>query len=205
MITPLACALAAVKSYDVVSISKHDVEVYIEEQGDATLVSFRGTESDGWGMVWDVIRDVRIFPLWDRELGFCHAGFRWGVRVIWPQLEPILQDAKRRGRRIYFAGHSLGGSMATGASVYCNALVKRPSGLVTLGAPSIGGRRVGRALRAYPVWRFVNGADVIPKTVLFPHHASALAGGPRRGRFEDHKGAHYLELVDGWPGSHELF
>lgn len=204
--TPLMCAKAAAAAYDRVTITAHDVEVYVQTTGGAIIVAFRGTEANGWGLLWDGSRDARAAPWWDKHLGVCHAGFRWGVHFIWPKLEPILQDAKRDYLRIYFAGHSLGGALAIGAAVYCWALVKPPAGLVTLGAPALGGRRVGRALRAFPVRRFVSGADVVPVVPpWFPHHVPAIRLGERVGWFKDHRVALYLERIAGWPGATEPF
>lgn len=151
----------------------------------AALV-FRGTQvTSGWS--W---RDIRT----NMELGMApwetggqvHEGYAAALRRIWPDVANHLAVLPPE-TKLYFAGHSLGGALATVAST-----LYRPGWVetYTFGAPRVGDLAFARRLRH--VHRFVHAGDIAPKypsTFLGYRHPgdTLLVGGEhwhigRRGR-----------------------
>ena len=62
------------RSYFESTFEEANIEVLIEKN----VIAFRGTDEP-----LDALRDLRIFPLWTKELGWCPAGFlKAGKRLI---------------------------------------------------------------------------------------------------------------------------
>ena len=83
------------------------------------FVGFRGTEPN---RVEDVITDLRfkqVDPSWlPPGIGAkVHQGFAEALDAVWGGLFQFLKDHSTTPRRIYFAGHSLGGALAALAAV----------------------------------------------------------------------------------------
>lgn len=195
MTNPLYFAEKSAEAYDRWTLRVGNVECSVSIESWGRCVAFRGTEAD----FGDILRDVRAVPWYDRDLGWCHAGFLKGARAIWPILAPFTKNHDPT----WFTGHSLGGALAT----LCAAMMVRegraPAGLVTFGCPRVGFSLEGR-LAGLPVRRYVHGADCVPShpwPIWGYRHAGAvtrLNGG--RGiaepdRFLDHKMAGYVAAV----------
>ena len=54
------------ESYSAVDFEESNIEVIVRN----SVFAFRGTDEPK-----DAVRDLRILPLWTRELGWCPAGF----------------------------------------------------------------------------------------------------------------------------------
>ena len=83
------------------------------------FVGFRGTEPK---RVEDVITDLRfkqVNPSWlPSGIGAkVHQGFAEALDAVWGELFQFLKDHSTTPRRIFFAGHSLGGALAALAAV----------------------------------------------------------------------------------------
>ena len=89
--------------------------------------------------------------------GRVHAGF---ARALADVADEIVGAVDQKYRTIY-AGHSLGGALAT-----LLASVRRPDHLYTLGSPRVGNAKFAAACRHLNVTRFVNCCDLV--THLFP-------------------------------------
>lgn len=103
---------------------------------DKSIIAFAGTDVK---QPQDVLRDLRIFPLWSPQLGLCPAGFLKAAR----RLGYIVLDhlADNNLESVTLTGHSLGGAVA----LITAALIAREcpgdnkiQEVVTFGAPRVG-------------------------------------------------------------------
>jgi len=132
-----------------------------------TWVIVRGTFS-----VENVIQDFDYPKEYDTALGaWVHRGFLQAAR----RLEPLVRSRVGVGSRLYFTGHSLGGSVAL-----LLALHFRKSGFMlgpvyTFGQPKVFAESTVTAYRCLPVVRFINSDDpvpFIPPTLPLAHNAA---------------------------------
>jgi len=86
--------------------------------------------------------------------GMVHKGFMEAFVKIWEQVAPVLADVSVP---VFFAGHSLGGALAT-----LTASLRAPHALYTFGSPRVGNRVFAQSLQHVTVHRLVNGLDVVP-------------------------------------------
>jgi pimeloyl-ACP methyl ester carboxylesterase len=158
------------------TLSADTTQCHVAEREDAVIVSFRGTrvvKAEGDPTAWDlwkelqgVVGDLRA----DAELGLVpaspgsdrlvHSGFKRALDAVWEALAGTLHTlrAARPERRVWFAGHSLGGALATLAADRWPGA----HGLVTFGSPLVGEETFARTF-AIPAWRFVYGRDVVSR------------------------------------------
>lgn len=103
---------------------------------DKSIIAFAGTDVR---QPQDVLRDLRIIPLWSPKLGLCPAGFLKAAR----RLGYIVLDhlADNNLESVTLTGHSLGGAVA----LITAALIAREcpgdhkiQEVVTFGAPRVG-------------------------------------------------------------------
>ena len=155
-------------------------------QHDCVIVC-RGTEPNEWN---DVKADVNAVSVLAETIGRVHSGFKQEVDDLWPVLERALAD---NDRPLWFAGHSLGGAMATICAGRCkiSKISSNPEGLFTYGSPRVGNRAYVDYYRLVH-YRWVNNNDIVtrvPPTWLGYHHAG-------REMYIDHKGQ--VRDVEGW-------
>ncbi len=120
------------------------------EPGDspwAALV-FRGTNSP---QDWLANMEARLGP-WP-EGGLAHVGFRDAFERQWARIEAALEET--RGP-VFYAGHSLGGALATLA-----ASRRPPQALYTFGSPRVGDGAFCATLEGVPAFRIVNNRDAV--------------------------------------------
>lgn len=141
--------------------------------GDVAVV-FRGTTGE------DVLTDLRAHKVshgwgsWPK--GRVHAGFKAALDPVWSQLSAVLLDLRRlrpRGIAVWFAGHSLGGALATLAAARVRTEMLCPvAGLVTFGCPRVGDldfvEDLSRELEGR-VWRIVNNSDIVPRLLCLTY------------------------------------
>tara|TARA_R110002074_G_scaffold300930_1_gene472315 strand:+ start:201 stop:809 length:609 start_codon:yes stop_codon:yes gene_type:complete len=159
MTSHLDCALLSARVYKEWDHVTAGMEVLFSD--DKKTIAFAGTNIK---QPMDVLRDVRIFPLWSPKLGLCPAGFlkasrRLGYVVLDHMAEHDLES-------ITLTGHSLGGACA----LITAALILRETDdkdkirqVVTFGAPRVGKLRA--LTRPTSQYRFQN--DIVP-TVPWP-------------------------------------
>lgn len=102
----------------------HDARAKFVTSGTEFVVLIPGTAT-----ALGAMRDLEVWPTWDKTLGPCHAGFLADGRALWSAVLPHIP----RGRAIVFAGHSLGGAEAQ----ILAALHGGPCRVVTFGSPRI--------------------------------------------------------------------
>lgn len=125
-------------------------------QHDATVLAFRGTQN-----VENILTDtdtlfVSEFPY----PGRVHCGFAGAVREVWTEVRRIL-GGPGRSKPLLLTGHSLGGAMATLASIRLASEGYAVHAVYTFGSPRVGDRFF-RASYRLPNYRFVNENDLVP-------------------------------------------
>jgi hypothetical protein len=139
----------------------------------AVLV-FRGTTGlRNWFLDIDV-RPERIAP---RTVA--HRGFMEALRHVWPSLKPHLEQLTEP---LFMTGHSMGGALAQLAAWHHS-----PRAVYSFGAPRVGDAGFARHMTSIPIYRLVNGRDVVPGLPPSTRRLSFSAAGrlvhiDRRGR-----------------------
>lgn len=185
-------------------------QCYVAHNDDFVIAAFSGSdmrEREG-NNVFDALADWMVNLSFDtapsERGGRVHRGFVealdevWGPRGEDQGLEAYLDGLCEDGRRrVWFTGHSLGGALAT---IAAGRHGHAPE-VYTFGAPLVGDREYVEALDL-PVYRFVNGRDLVPKLpVRGPYrHAGVEKYVDEEGRIHDGKPG-----GDGWRAKGERF
>jgi triacylglycerol lipase len=121
-----------------------------------TVLAFRGTQS-----VENFLTDADTLFLQESPYpGRVHSGFAKAVAEVWPEIRRILGEPDR-SKPLWITGHSLGGAMATLASVRLASEGYPLRAVYTFGSPRVGDQFFRKAYRL-PNYRFVNDNDLIP-------------------------------------------
>ena len=124
----------------------------VEHIGDdsafAVLV-FRGTA--GRLANWRFNLDLAASP-WPMG-GTIHRGFHHLIMTIWDDIRPVLETV---ASPLFFAGHSLGGALATLAAAYFP-----PRAVYTFGAPRIGDADFAATLADISIFNVFNPNDIV--------------------------------------------
>lgn len=171
------------RSYSFKTFEESNIEVLAEKN----VIAFRGTDEP-----LDALRDLRIFPLWKKELGWCPAGFlKAGERLI----TKVMSECWNRGIKqqdLILAGHSLGGAVA----LIVAALMVRdefyPREIVTFGAPRCGRLKI---LDDTAVTMYRHGKDIVPMIppLMRRHQKNEVFGKPTS-YLKDHRMIHYQNM-----------
>jgi triacylglycerol lipase len=151
------------------------------------VIVCRGTEPNEWN---DVKADVNAVAVLAETVGRVHSGFKREVDDLWPDIERHLAD---NALPVWFAGHSLGGAMATICAGRCkiSKIPSNPEALFTYGSPRVGNWPYLRYYRLVH-FRWVNNNDIVtrvPPTWLGYRHAGREMYIDSQGRVRD---------VEGW-------
>ena len=153
---PPAAVTAALPEAKVAFIDRDDTQAYVIDTAAMTAVVFRGTQVLSGLSFADIASN-----LWVRREpwhpGQVHRGYREAILDVAQDIKAPLHAAKRP---LYFAGHSLGGALATLAST----LTPGPTATYTFGSPRVGNREFALALRN--LYRIVHADDIAPKYPL---------------------------------------
>jgi triacylglycerol lipase len=120
------------------------------------VLAFRGTQNVG-----NCLTDAET-PLVARQPypGRVHRGFVSAVEEVWPKVRELLGPAWR-SPPLWVTGHSLGGAMATLASVRLANEGYKVRAVYTYGSPRAG-NKVFRQSYRLPHYRFVFDNDLVP-------------------------------------------
>ena len=131
----------------------------------ALFVVFRGTEPDN---IKDWFSDLRFKQRKNPAYrGKVHRGFMQALQLVWPEVKKNIEKRLQEGvRPICFAGHSLGGALATLATQRAHRTSGfTVDGLYTYGCPRAGNPDFKRAFGGIRkrLFRFENNNDIVPK------------------------------------------
>jgi triacylglycerol lipase len=149
------------------------VESVDPEREPWSALVFRGTNSpQDW-----LANTGAVLGSW-RDGGLVHIGFRDALERQWARIESALGEAPGP---VFYAGHSLGGALATLA-----ASRRPPLALYTFGSPRVGDGEFAASLKGVPVFRVVNNRDAVTSVPLpLPNLGFTHVG---ELRYFDHKG-----------------
>jgi len=135
----------------------YDVEgtqLFIASSNNFVIVSFRGTQIEER---IDLETDIdAIFTSIGDGLEV-HRGFYKAYSKVKELIIKRVRLLKKRGYKIYYTGHSLGGAIATFL-----AYDLKPTALYTFGSPMVGNKKFTNSLKDCKIYRFVNGCDIVP-------------------------------------------
>ncbi|MCA9198343.1 MAG: lipase family protein [Planctomycetales bacterium] len=122
------------------------------------VVACRGTEPNEWN---DIKADANAISALAETIGRVHRGFKQEVDDLWPRLEQALLS---NSRPVWFAGHSLGGAMATICAGRCmlSHIKSNPEGLFTFGSPRVGDKRYINYCKIKH-YRWVHNNDIVTR------------------------------------------
>lgn len=165
----LGNALQKCSCVPVLHTGEYDVQAYVCQYDDTITIAFRGTESSE-----DILTDLKLFqvPFYLPNISYTetpnvHQGFNLQFQAIkfdlHQHIEKILKSHKIE--KLVFTGHSLGGALATIASVYFSS--KYPLlelTCFTLGSPRVGDTKFIKIFneRIKNSYRYVNDNDPVP-------------------------------------------
>ena len=144
----------------------------------------------------DILRDLRIFPLWSPSLGFCPAGFLKAARRLGYIVLDHLADNDLES--VTLTGHSLGGACA----LITAALIARETPgdkkihqVVTFGAPRVGKLRTLNC--PVTMYRYQNDVvATIPPLMPRPGKLTPLGDRDSRGDWiSDHSIINYINAL----------
>lgn len=129
---------------------------WFDNRWDAVIIC-RGTEPSDWN---DIRANVNLWMEVAETVGKVHRGFNREMDRLWPRLEKALL---RNRKPLWFAGHSLGGAMATICAGRCKLsyIKSNPEELYTYGSPRVGNQCYVQFTRLRH-HRWVNNNDVVP-------------------------------------------
>ncbi|CAN0366380.1 unnamed protein product [Pylaiella littoralis] len=136
-----------------------DTDAYVAASDDIIAVVFRGTMG-----IYDWYTNTMLKPKkcpseWGVPSpgGAVHSGFNKGVDTVWEsrgsmlQVIRVLYNEKGKNRKLYLAGHSLGGALATNAAARLAFIDDMAiAGVYTMGSPRLFDRT---AARHFDNWR----------------------------------------------------
>lgn len=129
-----------------------------ESGQEGTVLCFRGTKKlRQWimNMLFRPHNWERFRKPHESDTAFVHSGFYVFFKLVWPLLQ---EELERCPRPWVFTGHSLGGALATIASV-----VGEPDSLYTFGSPKPGNPAFAKLMpEALHYYRITNRDDVVP-------------------------------------------
>ena len=148
-----------------------DTQGFYAATGNVGVLVFRGTESFG-----DWISNIQIVTK-DRPYGRVHSGFYKAYREVRSRVNDILDGENLI--RLYCAGHSLGGALATVAICELNDI-----DVPNLGGYSYGQPRTGKSdfrnkfnqSHAHSFFRIFNKNDIVPRVPPGYRHVETRKG-----------------------------
>lgn len=141
---------------------RHDAQAILSKTNDATYVAFRGSSSAA------DFKDVFNVKPCKTDYGIVHSGFLDQYKSLMDMLHQHL--LAERPSRIYFTGHSLGGSVAMISALMMHNELNAQTHCITYGAPTTADEEflenVGRVCTSFTCVETKN--DVVPHIVLHP-------------------------------------
>ena len=137
---------------------------------EALLIVFRGTRLHSHSLFDvaeivminedDLRTDGQFVPEACPAGGHVHSGFLAAYATISDRLDEVVAQQRRPGQRLWLAGHSLGGALATLAAAHLAR--DAVAGVYTFGSLRVGDAVFARALPARSYYRVVHRDDWVP-------------------------------------------
>ncbi len=140
------------------TFSKNGSYAFIAISGTSAVLSFRGTSIHERE---NIMNDIDLSLVSIGEGISVHKGFLRSLDQIWPEIEVVLNQLRKRGINVCYTGHSLGAAMATIATSRLKASVT-----YGFGSPRVGNRGFCESLKNQNIYNMVNCCDAV--TILPP-------------------------------------
>lgn len=148
-----------------------DTQGFVAWTSTIVIVVYRGTEAVG-----DWLTNLSVFSQ-GTTYGNIHRGFLYEFRNSRQKVDSLLGLANADSKKIFLAGHSLGGALATVASMEWFG-IHPIAAVYTFGQPAVGFTALRSSVEVrYPdrFHRFVNEGDIVPRVPPWPYrHAGRL-------------------------------
>lgn len=138
-------------------ISVENTQAYLLESDLNIIVAVRGTETDD---INDIKSDLNFFKTKSKTRGGVHTGFYKDANEISKEVSAYLHAEGRQYKKVWFAGHSLGGAVAT---LLASRFPTRVAACYTYGCPRVGNKHWATHQK-FVSHRFVNNNDIVPCT-----------------------------------------
>jgi triacylglycerol lipase len=160
-----------------------DIVGVVASNADGILCLFRGTISQKDGKLdlnnWLTDSEASQVAFQDcfgvPQIGSVHEGFASALLPLWKDLQDEVNRQRDRSQGLWFAGHSLGGSLAhLAASAYTFSLREPVNGIYTYGQPRVGDIgfcTLSESHMGDVHYRSVNAQDIVTRIPprIFPH------------------------------------
>jgi triacylglycerol lipase len=157
---------------DIEFYNKSGAQAYRFENAEDIVIACRGTEPSELN---DIKADLRALPVMAETIGRVHIGFKSEVDQLWPQIKEDL--TKRKLKKLWFTGHSLGAAMTTIMASRCEDDLVMPNieEVYTYGSPRVGWSKYVASLNVTH-HRWVNNNDIVTRVPMrlmgFVHHGT---------------------------------
>lgn len=153
-------------------LDRNNSQGFAVADDETVLIGFRGTE----GNIADWLGNFRFLATESGGYGSVHRGFYNGYHAVHDQLMGFLHQTKAQHKKVWIAGHSLGGALAliAGAELHKEVPI---AGIHTVGQPRVGNNAF---LDFYDATfgdryiRIVNNKDVVPRVPPVYGHTGKL-------------------------------
>ena len=179
-------SLRSIPSSQIILIDNHkNTQIHVVYTNNFVWAVFRGTEWWPKGGAnkgsyfnainddWTVDFDTKLVQEGDREGVLVHGGFQSSLNDVWDELLKAIDTAKQgyNEKPIFFAGHGVGGAIATIAGLRYGYHGKVQA-VYTFGAPAVGNSAYlnDYSQRGPLLFNVVYGNDVLPR-ILMPQLA----------------------------------
>jgi triacylglycerol lipase len=135
-------------------------QAYVMANDRAIVIAFRGTEMK---KMQDWMTDLKA-NLTPECGGKAHRGFKTAIDHVWEPLLVTVLQFRTQGQRVFLTGHSLGGALATVASLRLMKAGQIVAGVYTYGSPRVGDRAFRTEfndLLLDRTFRFINDEDAV--------------------------------------------
>ncbi|MCA9129945.1 MAG: lipase family protein [Planctomycetales bacterium] len=139
-------------------LNRDGAQAYIFDSPTDCVVVCRGTEPNEWN---DIRADANAVSTLAETAGRVHRGFKREVDDLWPRIELALKENEKP---LWFAGHSLGGAMATICAGRCKLaeIPSNPEAIFSFGSPRVGNYRYINFVKIRH-YRWVNNNDIVTR------------------------------------------
>ena len=177
-------------------LQRRDPQQYDPRLRLGTIISIRGTESEGDQMLADWGANARVMRWYDKRVGWCQKGHLRGAQALWKAL-----GGTEYTLPLTITGHSRGGGLAI--ILACRLVHEFPQirdqlEVVTFGAPRVTMQGARDRLNGVWVTQYANPGDVVtkvmPRTWLlyrYCHVARVYTDRERSGTLDAHKISNY--------------
>jgi triacylglycerol lipase len=178
-----AWAKTHLEADETVFLSRGNTQLIIAENLSELSIIYRGSQQFGDWIANMKIRKTR------RPYGRVHRGFMSAFLDVEAEVMGVIERARRLGKDIYLAGHSLGGALAviTAAEAQSKFGMMKLKGVFTYGMPRTCDAACAEHMTRIfgPIHtRFVNHRDLVTRIPPFSYHTGRLVHFDHSGEIE---------------------